>query len=239
MKKKPSQDTNGAKPQIEVKLIKHTFNREECDELGMTLARAHAAVADINNELEQVKAQFKSRLAEQEATIGRASSARLAGFEMRNARCRVEFRTSDRVKDYFLEFDDEKAKPVLTEAMTDADMQAQLLPTEPAFEAKETIALWESYEDGPCVMTVGRLTPELCGKKTAMWFAALDVRIEGQALLESLDNDQPCATKRIDILRRAGKRLKSWLVSAVGKEAAKGFEDRIDSAIEAQKERAE
>lgn len=240
---KKAQKKNGVKetpkPVIEVKLIKHTFSTDELNDLGMQLARAHTTMGEIDAELEQVKSNFKSRTAEQEAIIGRSSSARLAGYEMRNARCRVVYRPKVGKKDYFLEHADPKAAPVLIEDMSPADMQAQLIPDEPKFQAREEIPLWTSAEDGLCVMTVGRLTPELCGKKTAMWFAALDVRVGGQALLESLENDQPCATKRIDIIRLAAKRLKAWLVGAVGKEAAQGFDKDIEAAVDMHKEREE
>jgi hypothetical protein len=227
------------KPQIEVKLVKHIFSEEERDDLGLQLARAHSALVDIDGEFEQVKASFKSRIAEQQAIIGRASAVRMAGFEMRSARCRVVYRTKEGKKDYFLEFAGAKAKPVLTEDMTGADMQANLIPVEPSFEEREEIKLWSSLEDGPCVIVVGRLSPEACGKKSPMWFAAVDVRVGGQALAEKLDNGQPCATKRIDILRQAAKRLKTWLIGAVGKDAAKGFDDQIDKAIDCQKVREE
>ena len=72
-----------------------------------------------------------------------------------------------------------------------------------------------------------------------MWFCALNVRVAEARLFESLDNGQPCATKRIDIIRRAAKRLKAWLVGTLGAEAAEGFDAKIDAAVDAQKERDE
>lgn len=243
---KKAQPKNGVKDQpkqkqiIEVKMIKHTFTQDELIDLGMQLARSHTTLAEIDSEFELVKSNFKSRTSEQEAIIGRVSSSRLAGYEMRNARCRVTFRPKDRMKDYRLEFDDDDAPPVLTEPMTDADMQVALLPEDGTkFEAKEEIVLWTSAQDGPCSITVGRLSPELLGRKTAMWFAAISVRVGDQNLSESLDNNQPCATKRIDIIQRAAKRLKAWLVASLGKEAAEGFEADIDKAVEVHKEREE
>lgn len=233
-----AKNVNEPKPQIEVKLIKHTFTTEESNDLGMQLARAHTTLSEIDAEFELLKSNFKSRTAEQEAIIGRASSARLAGYEMRNARCRVVFRPKAGKKDYFLEHAESNAAPVLTEEMTGADMQAHLIPDEPKFENREALKLW--HENGnDSLMEVGRLTPELCGSKTAMWFAALNVMVGGCVLLESLDNNQPCATKRIDIIRRAAKRCKAWLMDELGKETAEGFYAGIDAAVEAQKEREE
>lgn len=241
MKKKPQKSgaVNEPKPQIEVKLIKHTFSPAECDDLGMTMARAHSALVDINGEFDQIKSSFKARITEQESIGSRAAVARLTGFEMRNARCRVVFRPKDGQKDYYLEFAGPKDAPVLTEPMTGPDMQANLLPEEPKFEAGCEIELWDAPEDGLCTMKVGRLTPELCGRPTAMWFCALNVRVGEARLLESLDNGQPCATKRIDIIRRAAKRLKAWLAGTLGAEAAEGFDAKIDQAVDAQKEREE
>jgi hypothetical protein len=239
MKKKTEKaEKVNERPQIEVKLIKHSFTEQELNDLGMQLAKAHQALNEIAGEFDQVKANFKAREAEQSATITRATSARLAGFEMRNARCRVAYRPKERVKDFYLEFAGEKAEPVLTEPMTDGDMQAHLLPDEPKFEKQEAIKLWRDGEIDS-VMTVGMLAPELCGKRTPMWFAALALTVGQNTLIERLDNDQPCATKRIDIIRRAAKRCKAWLMDTLGKEAAEGFTDGIDEAVEEHKERAE
>lgn len=237
-RKTQTADKVNPRPQIEVKLVKHTFTEPELNDLGMQLAKAHQALNEIAGEFDQVKANFKAREAEQTATITRATSARLAGFEMRNARCRVAYRPKERVKDYYLEFADAKAEPVLTEAMTEGDMQAHLLPEEPKFEKQETIKLWRDGEIDS-VITVGMLAPELCGKKTPMWFAALALTVGENTLVEQLDNDQPCATKRIDIIRRAAKRAKAWLLDTLGKEAAEGFNTGIDEAVELHKERAE
>lgn len=116
--------------------------------------------------------------------------------------------------------------------------QGRSIPEEPKFEHQEEIKLWED-EGIDSVVTVGRLSPELCGKKSASWFAALTVKVGNEDLLEALDNDQPCATKRIDSIRSAAKRSKAWLVTTLGKETAEGFYAKIDEAVEAQKEREE
>jgi len=225
------------KPEIEIKLIKHILTLEERDEIGGELAAAHSKLCEINGEFDQVKASYKAKVTEQESKIGRISSLRNAGYEMRNARCRVEYFPKEARKKYWLEFADAKADPVLIEDMSAADVQAKLIPDAPALDATHELILWDSEADGKCLMIIGRMKQE--APKKDQWFAALDLRIGGESLCEELMNGQPTATVRQDIIARAAKRCKTWLVKAVGKEAAQGFHAQIDAAVESQKERVE
>ncbi len=107
---------------------------------------------------------------------------------------------------------------------------------EPGFENQESIKLWD--DDGvDSVLTVGRMGAE--GGGAAMWYAALTLGVGTAGLVELLSLDLPCAKKRFDIIRRAAKRCKAWLVEKLGKDAAEGFFAKIDEAVEAHREREE
>lgn len=57
------------KPLIETKLIKHEFNEDEQRQLGRELAQELAKNRNVETEFDQVKAGFKSRLAECSARV--------------------------------------------------------------------------------------------------------------------------------------------------------------------------
>ncbi len=115
-----------SKPKLEIKSVKHVFSLEERDEVGGMLARSLALLRGINAEFDEVKANYKFKIAEAEAAIGSLETKRTNGFEFRSENCRVVYRPKDRKKDYYLENDPKDAAPVLTEPMTQEDFQAEI-----------------------------------------------------------------------------------------------------------------
>lgn len=110
----------------ETKTIKHKFTHDEREQLGGQLAQALGSLRGIESEFEQVKASYKFKTAEAEATIDRISTNITNGFEYRQAQCFVVFRVKDKEKDYFLEDGPVDSGPVLTERMTPEDFQTEL-----------------------------------------------------------------------------------------------------------------
>ena len=234
-KQEPDKPENETPPKIEVKTIKHTFDQDERNQIGGDLARGIANLRGIDTEFDQVKASYKAKLTEAEAKMDKLSTDLMNGFEMRDRRCVVVYRPRDRKKDYIAEEDWDdfgaEALPALTEDMSQSDFQAELLQAESRFDHRAAIALFPSAGSDFGTLIVG----ELKGN----WFAALRAQIGGHKLEERLDSEQSCAKKRYDIVRRTAVRFFDWLNERLGKEAAKGFKDAIEKAVEAQKEKVE
>lgn len=224
---KRAENGNG---KVEVKSVKHTFSAEERNQIGGDLARAIGTERGILAEFDQVKASYKAKTAEAEARIDSLSTSLLNGFEMRSKRCVVLFFTAEKKKHYFLEDSPDGADPVLTEEMTPADFQTELIEAESKFEAKEEIELYNAGADH-AALVIGRFNK--------LWFGALRANVGARKLEERLDSEQACAKKRWDMIQRTEKRFQAWLKDNLGKEAAKGFEGPIAEAIAGQREREE
>lgn len=219
----------------EVKQVKHTFTMEERNAIGGDLARGLAGLRGIEAEFDQVKASYKAKTTEAEARIDKLTTDMMNGFEMRQAKCVVSYRPEDRKKDFILEEDwkdfGTDAHPVLTEDMTPADFDLELIEAESAFENRQEIEILPRVNNDGGILVVG----QMAGK----WFSALRVCIGNAQIEERLDSEQECTKKRQDAITRAAKRLKGWLVEKFGKDAAKGFDAHIDQAVDGQKERVE
>lgn len=231
--------TESTPAKIEIKNIKHTFTSDERNDLGGQLARSIGGLRGIEAEFDQVKASYKAKVTEAEAKIDNLSTGLVNGFEMRNERCRVNFRPKDREKDYVLESDFEKYTAgklggaltvVLTEPMAKDDYQAELVLAESKFDAREEINLFQPTDTDRGVLIVGRFA----GK----WYSALRVKIGKLTLDERLDSEQRAFKLRPDAVRHAVKRVKDWAKENLQKHAD-GFIPGFDAAFEAQKDRAE
>jgi hypothetical protein len=228
-------------PKIETKAVKHKFTVEELNVIGGDLAQAFGSLRSLEAEFDQVKASYKAKQTEAEAKIDSLSMSRMNGFEIRNERCEVVLYPKERKKHFYLAsaMEDyrkadggmERPVPVLTEDMTAADFEQDLIRAESKFEAREEITLFPPAGNDCGIMVVGRFKDK--------WFAALRVKIGQRTLDERLDTEQPCSKKRADMIKRAAKRLGEWLFDSLGKDAAKGFEEPIAAAVEAHKEREE
>ena len=218
--------TTPAKPKIETKLVKHDFTTDEHRQLGGDLARCISGLRQIEAELDEVKASYKAKTSSAEAQINKISTDITNGFEMRNERCVVILDMKESKKHFYLESllkDGELPKncePVITEPLTDADRQAELLEAESKFDARQDIDLFPATESDSGTLTVGRL-----GGK---WYSALRIKIGTRVINERLDSEQACSKKRPDQIKRACKRFVDWVEQNLGREEAKGFKNQIE-----------
>lgn len=218
------------KPLLEIleKNIKHTFSLDERDALGGQLAQALGQLRCIEQEFDQVKASYKSKITEAEALIGSLQTDRVNGFTMRKARVTVDYDTKNRTKYFYLEGAPEGSFAVLSEPMTAEDFQNDLVRSEQKFECRTEFELFPITGGDYGFLVIGRFSKK--------WFAALRVRIGSKILEERLDSEQKSVKQRFDAITQAMKRYQEWLKANVGKEAAVGFQDGIHKIITSQKE---
>lgn len=229
---KPAAKNGTPAPKFEIKAVRHSFTQDERNQFGGDLARTIGGLRGIEAEFDQVKASYKAKTTEAEARIDKLSTDLVNGFEMRQKRCFVIFNPKLKRKSFWLEgADASKDEPVLTEEMTREDFQADLIQAESKFNHRCEIEI--------CPRAGSDFGLLIVGEYGGSWFAALRVSVGAQKLEERLDSEQPSAKKRFDIIKRAADRFTTWTVERLGKEAAKGFKDPLEKAVQSQKERAE
>lgn len=229
------------KPPTCKKNIRHAFTADETTTLHTEFRQAYANLKATEADADSVKAQLKARITEAESRMETLNSKLQAGFEMRDTECIVVLRPEDKQKDFYpvldghgeLSIDERVAageKPALTEAMTTEDFEQELIQAESAFDSRVEIELWNVDQDA-CKLVVGR--------QNGRWFTALRGNIGQQSISERLDGEQRATKKRFDALNLAGKRIGEWLRKHLGKDSAKGFEERIATLIEAERDKVE
>lgn len=214
------------KPIIVKRAVKHTFTREEREEMNVELLNQFDACKNAEAEFDSVKASYKAKISEAEAGRDTIASQLRAGFEMRQKECRVEFSPAEQKKRFYVV---ETGELAATEPMSSEDYQQDLIQAESSFELREEITLYHTGTDKG-VLIVGRMK----GK----WFSALRMRLGTPEIQERLDSEQPCFKKRFDAIAKAAKRAMEWLKSQ-DKKSAEGFEDPILAIIEKHREREE
>jgi len=214
---------------IETKTIKHVFTADERAQLHNDLLVALATKDTTDDDFENVKATWKAKVTEAEARVGTLAATLRAGFDMRNARCRVVFRPLDRKKDYFLDGQPD-SPPVLIEDMTETDFQEDLIAAEAEFELREEIELFPPTPTDNGILVVGR--------QNDRWFSAVRIRVGSKSISERLDSEQRNYKNRFDAIKQSAKTAQTWLKDNF-KENAKGFDGPIETAIEAHRERTE
>lgn len=220
------------KPRIETKQLRHDFTDLEKAGMGGDLSRTIAGLRQIEAEADESKQAFKAKIASAEAEVDRISTSLMNGWEFRHKRCRVVLRPKDRKKDFYLEDDPADAKPVLTEEMTQADYELDLIQAESRFDSREEINLFPPAGASQGILVVGRFK--------GRWFTALRINIDNRHRIEErLDSEQKSVKERFDAIKLASERALQWLVSTLGEDNAKGFRDPIAKAVEPHKERAE
>ena len=222
---------------IIVKNVKHVFTPTEMAELHVRFGGSYDSLLTADADLKSVTTQYKAKVVEAETRMTSLRSTINAGFENRDEKCVVILDLKVGKKHFHLESSlvdgalPKDAVPILTEAITDADRQTELLEAEGKFEAKEDIELFKPAGTDSGVLTVGRLA----GK----WFAALRVKIGTRVISERLDSEQPCTKKRPDCVKRACKRFGEWLEENLGHDEAKGFQNELALVVVGHAEREE
>ena len=108
----------------ESRYLRYDFTDAELLATGKQLGEATNKKARIEEELQQVKSQFKFKIDEQDATIGKLTSAVTTGYEMRNVPCTVTLNKPKNGKKTIVR--DDNGKEVAVENMTQDEMQETL-----------------------------------------------------------------------------------------------------------------
>ena len=230
-KPKRTPPKSGAKGRIEVKFVRHDFSNEEKLKFGSQLGEAISKARAVETEFNTVKASFKLRGEEAKTQIDSLGTKLQAGFEMREARCRVVYDAKARRKFFFLEDAPDDAAPVLDEPMTGDDFQQDLILAESGFELRDELPIFTPAGNDRGIIVVGRLN--------GRWFTALRIQVGSKSISERLDSEQPSTKERADAIRKAARRSKEWIVDNLGKDAFDGFKAGLESLVNENEEKAE
>ena len=217
--------------------VKHVFTEPEVAQLNVEFGQSYDAMLAAEADLKSVTASYKAKVTESEARMTSLRSTINAGFEFREKPLVLIMDMKAGKKFFYLESDlvdgelPKKAEPVITEAVTDADRQQELIEAESQFDAREEIEVFPKAGEDFGSLAVGR--------KDGKWFTALRVKIGTRVISERLDNEQPCSKKRSDQINRALKRFSEWLNENLGREESKGFQNHIELTKAAHAERDE
>lgn len=218
-------------PKIEVKFVRHDFTNEEKLKFGSQLGEAISKARAVETEFNTVKASFKLRAEEAKTQIDSLGTKLQAGFEMREARCRVVYDAKERRKFFFLEDAPEDAAPVLDEPMTGDDFQQDLLIAESAFELRDELPIFAPAGNDRGIIVIGR--------HNGRWYTALRIQVGAKSISECLDSEQPSTKERADAIRKAARRSKEWIVDNLGKDAFEGFKVGLESIVKDNEEKVE
>lgn len=215
--------------------VKHTFTPEETSVLYVEFRQSFADLNAIEAEADAIKNSYKAKTSAAESNMKAIDAKLQAGFDVRDKACAVVLDVAKGKK--FFHLCDEAgifppdSVPIITENLTEADLQQELIDAESVFENKEVIELFPTAGQDSGSLTVGRLN----GK----WFSALKVTIGKNTITERLDGEQKATKERPDAVRLAVKRFDAWVQEQLGKEPAKGFTNSSALIVVAHAERAE
>jgi len=200
--------------------------------MALSLSGEVNSLRGIQGEFDSVKSQYKSRITEAESKIDRIATDISAGFEMRDKECQVLFFPKERKKRFWLQDQDPiKDQPILVEEMTKDDFQTDLLQTEGKFGHRAEIVLFPQAGADSGILQIG----EQGGK----WFTAMRVKIGRDSIDERLNPEASSTKHRYDAVKAGAKRFATWLVEKLGKDKAKGFEEGLEKAVLAEKDKVE
>ena len=233
------------KPLIVKKSVRHDFTADETRELHTQFRQAYAALKATEAEFDNVKGLWKAKTTESEARMETLNMTLQAGFEMRQKECIVIFRPVAKKKDFYIadgftvsnvtgEPSDDNI-PILTEDMTQADFEQDLIQAEAMFENRVELELWAAGPDAGGGQDCGRL---IVGKHGGKWYSAIRGNVGAVKIEERLDSEQRAFKKRPDAVGEGAKRAMKWL-KANFKDDSKGFEDKIAKLVEAEQDKAE
>lgn len=221
------------KPIIVKKSVRHTFTAEEIAKLNVDFGQAYDSVCMAQADFDAVKAVHKAKIEEAESRMVTLRATINAGFEMRDTDLEVVFSPKQGIKDFYLPVPDgyEGARaPVLTEKMTPDDFQQDLIQAESVFSDRTELVLWDAGKDRG-VLVIGQFR----GK----WYSALRCNVGQQKLMQRLDSEQKACKTRGGAVVSEAERAIDWLVSILGKDAAKGFLDGINKVLKGEADKVE
>jgi hypothetical protein len=210
------------------KKVRHTFTAEERTGLSQDLLGALSDRTNAEAEFDSIKAQYKAKVTAAEARVESVAATLRTGWEFREKLCKVELVPEKRQKFFYLA-DDEAKAPLIWEDMNPQDWQLDLIRAESKFDPKSEIVLWDAPPDKGIIVV---------GKFENRWYSAVRLSVGANSLEERLDSEQTAMKDRFIAIQRAESRAKKWLKDNL-KETAKGFEDPISKAVEAEREKVE
>ncbi len=206
--------------------VKHVFTPEETAKLNVDFGQSFDSLQAAEADKKSVVIQYSAKVQEAESRMTSLRATINAGFEMRDKPLVIVFDMAAGKKHFYLESDlvdgelPEGAVALITESITDADRQQELIEAESKFECQAVIEIFAAVKTDFGWLKVGRLNDQ--------WFSALNVSIGGKTITERLDGEQKCSKNRIDQIRRALKTFAGWVEETIGREEAKGFKNAIE-----------
>lgn len=210
------------------KKVRHTFDAEERSCLSQDLLNALSNAETVEHEFDSIKASYKAKLTEAEAKVGSVAASLRTGWEFREKFCHCELVPATGKKFFYL-VEDATKTPLIWEDMNPQDFQLDLVRAEAKFEDRKEIVLWDAMPDKG-IIVVGRFETR--------WYSAVRLNVGVNSLEERLDSEQTSVKDRFIAIQRAQGRAMAWLKANL-KDTAKGFEDPINAAVEAEREKVE
>jgi len=215
----------------ETKVVRHTFTDVEKLDLGQQLARENDNLESIEGNFEEVKAEYKAKVAASEAKSKLLFQYVRNGFQTKEARCWATLLPKIGKKEWRLEGQDETAEPVLVEPMEPHDYQLELIRGEARFSHREELHLFLPVDSDAGILAVGMFKDR--------WYGAIRMTLSGKTLDERLNPEAKAVKHRKDCVRVHAKRALEWIRETHGDDVAEGFVGAINALIADNSERAE
>lgn len=216
---------------FETKVVRHVFTDVEKLDLGQQLAREAENLESIEGNFEEVKAEYKAKVAASEARSKLLFQYVRNGFQTREARCWATLLPKVGKKEWRLEGQDETAEPVLVENMEPHDYQLELIRGEARFGHREELQLFLPVDGASGILAVGMFRDR--------WYGAVRISLSGKSIDERLDPEAKAVKHRKDCVRVHAKRALEWIRETHGDDVAEGFAGSINALIADNSERAE
>jgi hypothetical protein len=215
----------------ETKVVRHVFTDVEKLDLGQQLARENDNLESIEGNFEEVKAEYKAKVAASEAKSKLLFQYVRNGFQTKEARCWATLLPKIGKKEWRLEGQDETAEPVLVEPMEPHDYQLELIRGEARFSHREELQLFLPVDSDAGILAVGMFKDR--------WYGAIRMTLSGKTLDERLNPEAKAVKHRKDCVRVHAKRALEWIRETHGDDVAEGFAGSINALIADNSERAE
>lgn len=112
------------KPKTTERTLRYSFTSMEKMELGIKLANTLSDIVQIEQDLDKIKTEFKSRTASAEASLNAIRDKINSGYEMRQTKCEIHLDKPEAGRATVIRLD--TGEVVETRDMTEAEKQAEL-----------------------------------------------------------------------------------------------------------------